>query len=318
MEHKVPFSVIYHSCEDRNPFYKVQRFKNILEFVIKQNVSNIHLKVKDHSVSGEAFELIQNTEYGYLETTPQPSSDKLPNYYDSEDYISHTDSKRNVFEKVYHIVRTISLKNKLNLINSFSSEEKNLLDIGCGTGDFLQTAQQNGWNVSGIEPNQDARNIANKKTNDAVFETDQLLKFEANRFDVITLWHVLEHLPNLEHQIATFKKLLKPNGRLIIAVPNYKSYDAEHYKNFWAAYDVPRHLWHFNQDSISKLVSKESFEVIHVKPMWFDAFYVSLLSEKYKTGKMNPIKGFCIGLISNIKALSSKEASSLIYTIKNT
>lgn len=277
----------------------------------------IFLTVKDHSVSGEEFQLIQNSKYGFLETTPQPSSGKLPEYYKSEDYISHTDSKRNLFEKVYHLVRTFSLKKKLSLINSFSSEEKKLLDIGCGTGDFLETAKQNNWTVSGIEPNEEARQIANKKTNQSVFETEQLLKFESHSFDVITLWHVLEHLPNLEDQIKVFKKLLKSNGTLIIAVPNYKSYDAKHYKKFWAAYDVPRHLWHFNKRSISKLVSEHSFKVEKVKPMWFDSFYVSMLSEKYKTGKMNLIKGFLIGLLSNIKAIQSKEASSLIYIIKN-
>ena len=276
-----------------------------------------NLKVKDHSVSGEEFQLIKNTEFGFLETTPQPSSDKLPEYYKSEDYISHTDSKRNLFEKVYHLVRTISLKKKLNLINSFSSEEKNLLDVGCGTGDFIQLALDNNWNVSGIEPNDQARKIANKKTNNSVFEIEQLLKFEANSFDVITLWHVLEHLPNLEEHISVFNNLLKPNGTIIIAVPNYKSYDAKHYKEFWAAFDAPRHLWHFNKESISKLVSKEFMKVIKIKPMWFDAFYVSMLSEKYKSGKMNPIKGFWIGLLSNIKALRNKEASSLIYVVRN-
>ncbi len=279
--------------------------------------NHTHLKVKDYSVSGEEFELILNSEYGFLETTPQPSSDKLSNYYESEDYISHTDSQRNLFEKVYHLVRKISLKRKLKLINSFPSTEKSLLDIGCGTGDFLQTAKQNNWNVSGIEPNKQAREIANNKTNDCVFETNQLLKFKESSFDVITLWHVLEHLPNLEEQVSCFKKLLKPKGTLIIAVPNYKSYDAKHYKQFWAAYDVPRHLWHFNKASISKLVSKQSMKVIKSKPMLFDAFYVSLLSEKYKSGKMNFVKGFCIGLISNLKSITTKEASSLIYIIKN-
>ncbi|PWH83907.1 methyltransferase [Algibacter marinivivus] len=279
--------------------------------------TSVFLTVKDHSVSGEEFELIQNSEYGFLETTPQPPSDKLPGYYQSEDYISHTDSKRNLFEKAYHLVRNISLKKKLNLINSYSLKEKNLLDVGCGTGDFLETAQQNNWQVSGIEPNEKARDIANKKTNNAVFEINQLLKFKPNSFDVITLWHVLEHLPNLEDHISVFKKLLKPNGILIIAVPNYKSYDAKHYKQFWAAYDVPRHLWHFNQESISKLVSKQLFKVEKVKPMWFDSFYVSMLSEKYKSGKMNSIKGICIGLLSNLKAISTNEASSLIYVIKN-
>ncbi|MEN3323798.1 class I SAM-dependent methyltransferase [Mariniflexile soesokkakense] len=283
----------------------------------KENLKLPFLKVKDHSVSGELFDLVENSEYGFLETLPQPSSETLPDYYKSEDYISHTDSRRNLFENLYHLVRKVSLKQKLKLINSFSSTKKMLLDIGCGTGDFLQTAQQNNWVVSGIEPNQEARTIANKKTNDAVFETEQLLKFEPNSFDVITLWHVLEHLPNLDEQVQTFKKLLKPNGTLIIAVPNYKSYDATYYKEFWAAFDVPRHLWHFNQLSISKLVSKVSMKVVKTKPMYFDAFYVSLLSEKYKNGKMNFFNGIWTGMVSNLRAIQSKEASSLIYAIKN-
>lgn len=281
------------------------------------NNKSIFLKAKDHSVTGEEFELIQNAEYGFLETSPQPSSEKLPDYYKSEDYISHTDSQRNLFEKVYHLVRSISLKKKLKLINSFSSESKKLLDVGCGTGDFLQTASENNWTVSGIEPNKQARKFANEKTNDSVFEIEQLLKYEESSFDVITLWHVLEHLPNLENHLKVFKKLLKSNGTLIIAVPNYKSYDAKYYKQFWAAYDVPRHLWHFNKTSISKLVSKQHMKVIKVKPMWFDAFYVSMLSEKYKFGKMNPFKGLFNGLLSNLKSIKTKEASSLIYIIKN-
>ncbi|MFY0712134.1 class I SAM-dependent methyltransferase [Seonamhaeicola sp. NFXS20] len=277
-----------------------------------------HLVVKDHSVSGEIFELIQNKEFGFLETYPQPAKEQLPEYYKSEDYISHTDSKRNLFEKAYHLVRMIALNKKLKLINSFRTENKSLLDFGCGTGDFLQTAQKNNWVVTGIEPNEDARNIANIKTNNSVFDSEQFFQLKENSFDVITLWHVLEHLPNLEEHVSIFKKLLKPNGVLIIAVPNYKSYDAKFYKQFWAAYDVPRHLWHFNKISISKLFSKISMKVEKIKPMWFDAFYVCLLSEKYKTGKMNFIKAFLNGFVSNFKSFTSKEASSLIYIIKNT
>ncbi|TNJ47063.1 class I SAM-dependent methyltransferase [Tamlana fucoidanivorans] len=277
----------------------------------------IFLKVKDHSVSGELFSLIEHPEFGFLETSPQPSSDKLSAYYKSEDYISHTDAKRNLFEKVYHVVRSISLKRKLSLIRSFASDEKYLLDVGCGTGDFLQVAQNNGWQVAGIEPNQQARGIANSKTNHAVFDIDQLSKFEENSFDVISLWHVLEHLPDLNHQIKRFKELLKPDGRLIIAVPNYKSYDAQFYNAFWAAYDVPRHLWHFNKTSMFKLMGSFGLKVTKVKPMWFDAFYVCMLSEKYKSGKLSFIKGFFIGLVSNLKAIVSKEVSSVIYIIKN-
>lgn len=281
------------------------------------HIKKVFLKVKDHSVSGEDFELVENLEYGFLETTPQPSTNKLPEYYKSEDYISHTDSRRNLFEKVYHLVRHISLKKKLRLINSFSLGSKKLLDIGCGTGDFLHIAQNNNWIVSGIEPSEQAREIANTKTNNSVFNVEQLLEFKASSFDVVTLWHVLEHLPNLGEHISVIKKLLKTNGTLIIAVPNYKSYDAQYYKQFWAGFDVPRHLWHFNQKSISSLLSSCFLKVEKVKPMWFDAFYVSMLSEKYKSGAMNPIRSFWVGLLSNMKALKTKEASSLIYIVKN-
>ena len=281
------------------------------------NTKTIHLALKDYSVSKEEFELKINEEFGFLETIPQPSKEDLPRYYESEDYISHTDTKRNLFEKVYHLVRSISLKRKLKLINRLSKDSKMLLDVGCGTGDFLFTAKQNGWNVKGFEPNPQAREIANLKTNNAVSNIESLLDLDKQSFDVITLWHVLEHLPNLEEHIQLFQSLLKPNGRLVIAVPNFKSYDAKYYKSFWAAYDVPRHLWHFSRTSISKLFSKYNMEVEETLPMKFDAFYVSLLSQKHKTGKMNPILSFWVGWRSNMKALSSKEYSSLIYVLKN-
>ncbi len=284
--------------------------------MINSTENKAYLSVKDHSVSGEEFELIYNKEFDFLETYPQPSEEKLGDYYESEDYISHTDAQRNLFEKVYHFIKGIALKRKLKLINSFNSEEKKLLDVGCGTGDFLKVAKDNNWTVSGIEPNENARAIANKKTSDSVYDIDHLLKFETKSFDVITLWHVLEHLPNLESQIAVFESLLKPNGRLVIAVPNYKSYDANYYKNFWAAFDVPRHLWHFSQTSISRLVAIKNMEVVKTAPMIFDAYYVSLLSEKYKNGSMNPFKAFWIGWKSNSKAKRSSEHSSMIYIIK--
>lgn len=287
-----------------------------MEHLFQMNQKS-NLKVKDFSVSKEEFELKVNDEFGFLETIPQPSKEDLPRYYESEDYISHTDTKRNLFEKVYHFVRFISLQKKLNIINKLSKDSKSLLDVGCGTGDFLQTAQNNGWSIKGIEPNDQARDIANSKTNNSISNIEGLLELEKHSFDVITLWHVLEHLPNLEEHIQIFKSLLKPNGRLVIAVPNFNSYDANYYKSFWAAYDVPRHLWHFSRDSISKLFSKYDMKVENTLPMKFDSFYVSLLSQKHKTGKMNPILGFWIGWCSNFKALSSKEYSSLIYVFKN-
>jgi 2-polyprenyl-3-methyl-5-hydroxy-6-metoxy-1,4-benzoquinol methylase len=275
-----------------------------------------YLSVKDHSVSGEEFLLLYNSELEMLETSPQPQGEKLSDYYKSDDYISHTDTKRNLFEKLYHFTRTIALKRKLNLINSFQTESKTLLDIGCGTGDFLQTALKDDWQITGIEPSSDARKTANKKTNNTVLEVEQLERLNPNSFDVITLWHVLEHLPDLETHVYVFKRLLKPNGHLVIAVPNYKSYDAKHYKNFWAAFDVPRHLWHFSQNSIKRLFAKADFKLEETYPMKFDAYYVSLLSEKYKSGFMNPIKGLWTGLQSNLRAKRTGEYSSLIYVLK--
>ncbi|MGB0973692.1 MAG: class I SAM-dependent methyltransferase [Flavobacteriaceae bacterium] len=273
------------------------------------------ITIKDHSVSKEVFELRYNPEFDMFETSPLPSPSELSKYYETEDYISHTDTKRNLFEKVYHVVRSYAIKNKIALINSLS-EKGTFLDIGCGTGDVLKAAQNNGWTITGIEPNEKARAIANLKTNNKVFDSSELNNLKAGSFDVISLWHVLEHLPNLEEHISLFKRLLKPNGKLIIAVPNHKSYDAKYYKEYWAAYDVPRHLWHFSQTSIKLLFSKFGMTVTKILPMKFDAFYVSLLSEKYKTGYKNFIKAFFIGLRSNFKAKQTSEYSSLIYVIE--
>lgn len=277
----------------------------------------LYLVTKDYSVSGEEFQLLYNIETEMLETYPQPNQDKLPEYYKSEDYISHTGSKRNILESVYHIVKEFSVKRKLRLIKAISPKGKTLLDFGCGIGDFLKVAQKRKWSVIGIEPNDEARRLANLKTNNAVYNIDKLDRLNQNNFDVITLWHVLEHLPQIDETMSVLKNLLKHNGVLIVAVPNYKSYDALYYKNFWAGYDVPRHLWHFSKSSISKIVEEQQMVVIKTIPMYFDSYYVSLLSEKYKTGTLNPLKAFWIGTVSNIKAKLNGEYSSLIYIIKN-
>lgn len=275
---------------------------------------NVFIKVKDYSVSNESFNLLLDDELQLLKTFPQPTLDKLPSYYESEDYISHTDSKRSLFEKLYHLVKTNAIKNKVSLIIKENNAIGKLLDIGAGTGDFLNQAKNTGWNCIGIEPNEKAKNIAISK---GVHFVNSLEELESNTFDVITMWHVLEHVPDLENQIKTLKRLIKPNGTIIIAVPNFKSLDAKYYKSFWAAYDVPRHLWHFSKTSIQKLVAKEDLKLHKVKPMWFDSFYVSLLSEKYKTGKMKFLNGFFFGFVSNCYGIMKREYSSHIYIIKN-
>ncbi|MFC6097373.1 class I SAM-dependent methyltransferase [Flavobacterium qiangtangense] len=281
--------------------------------MISKNLKN-YLTVKDNSVSKETFELLYDENLDLLITSPQPSENNLGRYYESDDYISHTDGKRSVFEKAYHFIKNIALKNKLSLINDLQKSKGNLLDIGAGTGDFLLVAKQNGWKTIGIEPSEKAKAIAEKK---GVELKSNLSNFADHSFDVITMWHVLEHVPNLKNQITELKRLIKPNGSIIIAVPNFKSFDAKYYKEFWAAYDVPRHLWHFSKTAIEKLFAQEDLRLEKILPMKFDSFYVSLLSEKYKTGKMNYLKAFSIGLKSNLKAKNNFEYSSHIYVLKN-
>lgn len=272
------------------------------------------LTVKDFSVSKEIFDLHYDATLDMLVTYPQPELDKLGRYYESVDYISHTDSKRSLFEKAYHFVKGIALKNKLQLINAEQASKGQLLDIGAGTGDFLLVAKNDGWNTIGIEPSEKAKTIAITKGISFVPDTSSLA---SHSFDCITMWHVLEHVPDLDFQIKELKRLLKPTGTLIVAVPNFKSYDANYYQEFWAAYDVPIHFWHFSKKAIEMLFQKENMKLNKVLPMKFDSFYVSLLSEKYKTGKMNYFSAFFVGLRSNWKARHTNEYSSLIYVLKN-
>jgi len=294
----------------------------ILSPINKNNKLKEYLKCIDYTVSKKTFFLLQDLESELLITSPQPKSEDLGAYYISDAYISHTDSTKSLFDKVYQVVKNYTIKKKVALISNCTRETKTILDIGCGTGDFLVACKKKHWNVIGVEPNEKAQSLAYEKLNviagsNFSIEKDISNINTNNKFDVITMWHVLEHIPNLEEYIGQLKNLLKPNGTLLIAVPNYNSFDAKHYKQFWAAYDVPRHLWHFSKKAISFLFEKENMKVVKILPMKFDSYYVSLLSEKNKTGNSNIIKAFLIGLKSNILARKNMEYSSLIYKIKN-
>jgi len=273
---------------------------------------NFPLTVKDYLVSNEEFILEFDAEKEMLLTNPQPEASKLSQYYESEQYISHTDNKKGLVPFLYHVVKRRSLKNKLGLIKSLKKDAKSILDIGAGTGDFLSFIQSESRSVTGIEPNPKARELAKNK---GFFLEEDIKNVKGKLFDVITMWHVLEHIPNLEETIIDLESLLKPNGVLIVAVPNFYSFDAAYYKSFWAAFDVPRHLWHFSKVSMNKLFT-DKFSLLKISPMVFDSFYVSILSEKNKTGKINFLKAFFVGLISNLYALSTMEYSSLIYCYK--
>lgn len=270
------------------------------------------LDLKDYSVSQENFSIVRNDDLDLLITVPQPNSNELWKYYQTEDYISHTSRRESLIDKIYHAVREIAIRSKVDLVNE-KQQRGSVLDIGTGTGDFLLALKQDSWETIGVEPSDIARNLASQKGLDIRDSTSQL---PSNSYDVITMWHVLEHVPNYDQQIAELKRLLKTTGTLIVAVPNYKSFDAEHYQKYWAAYDVPRHFWHFSQTSIRKIFDGHGIELKDVRPMKFDSYYVSLLSEKYKTGKSNYLKAFWIGFKSNWKARKTSEFSSITYILE--
>jgi 2-polyprenyl-3-methyl-5-hydroxy-6-metoxy-1,4-benzoquinol methylase len=283
----------------------------------KINQNKIFLKSKDYAVTGQAFDLCYSSKTGMLVTSPQPSLDALSTYYKSENYISHVKAKKTLFQTIYFSVRAITLRQKLKWVSVHKNKGNRILDYGAGVGDFVRAAQNDGWDCIGIEPHIKARTIANEKKQYTVYPVEHLKTLQPNSQTVITLWHVLEHLHNLEQHIRTFKQLLKPSGRLVVAVPNFKSYDAQYFKSYWAAYDLPRHLWHFSKESISTLFEDFDMEIESIYPMIFDSFYASLVSTKYQMGRMNVLKGLTIGLLSNLKAYFSGEYSSLVFVIKH-
>lgn len=271
---------------------------------------------KDYTVSQESFNIVSCNSCGFKFTNPIPEFSELPKYYKSEDYISHSNTKKGLISQLYHIVRSYTLRGKLKLVSKYVAKGV-ILDYGCGTGMFLNECDKNGWKTYGMEPDAGARAIANGFALKVKENKSELTRsFPEVRFNAITLWHVLEHVTDLNDTLKFFKERLSTEGVLIIAVPNYTSHDAKHYKEHWAAYDVPRHLYHFDLSSASQLLQSFDFELVETKAMKFDSFYVSMLSEKYKTGKINYLSAFMSGLVSNFKAKNAANYSSVIYVFK--
>ena len=284
--------------------------------VCQNNTFEKYLEVKDYTVSNENFQIVGCKSCGFKFTNPRPNSNEIGEYYKAESYISHTNTSKGLIAKIYHTVRKYTLKSKVNLINRLCPQKGKLLDVGCGTGMFLNQANENGWKVSGIEPDSGARQITEKSI-EAIIKTEILSSFQNEQFNIITMWHVLEHIHLLNETINWLKERLYEDGLLIIAVPNHESKDAELYQEKWAAYDVPRHLYHFSQKSITKLFSEKGFQLKETLPMKFDSFYVSMLSTKYQNGKINYFKAFIDGFRSNHNAKKNKgNYSSLIYVFK--
>ncbi len=275
---------------------------------------------KDHTVSKLMFVVYKCNDCEALFTQDIPSQDAIAAYYASENYISHSDTQKGFINKLYHLIRKRTLNSKKKLISSETGMKSgNILDVGCGTGAFLNTMQQADWKATGLEPDEATRLKAKLLHHIEVLPSNEIYKLPAVTYDAITLWHVLEHVHELHEYTEQLKNILNVSGKLFIAVPNYTSYDSKFYKENWAAYDVPRHLYHFSPKSMNILMEMHGLKVEKKIPMWFDAFYVSMLSEQYKNGNGNIMNAIFTGLLSNFKTVFNKEkCSSVIYIVSKT
>jgi SAM-dependent methyltransferase len=272
------------------------------------------MKIKDHFLTQEIFELKDTEISGVFKTFPIPAN--LNPYYDSENYISHHQDSGSLKEKFYKYLQRFNLNYKKNILSKFIQTGPKILDYGCGAGEFLKYIEKD-FQPLGFEPNESARNAAKNKLTKAKIISD--LNFIENQsLDAITLWHVFEHVENQDDVLNQFHQKLKQGGILIIAVPNPGSFDAKHYGKFWAAYDVPRHIFHFTKTGMENLFKSKSknWNLKKIRPLLLDSFYISMLSEKYKKSSLFWLKGFIYGGISNFKASKNYEFSSLIYIIE--
>ncbi len=300
---------------------KFNRMKEITTCLIcGSGQQELFLVCKDHTVSQKDFQIKRCKDCGFKFTSPRPADSELGAYYKAESYVSHSDTKKGLINTLYHWVRSYTLIKKLQLVMHHTGLKKGrILDYGAGTGAFLDTCKKNGWDATGIEPDETANKVMAEKFSISSYPNLGAAKATSalHDFDVITAWHVLEHVPDLKETIQTLKESLKEKAKLIVAVPNPTSHDAAVYKSNWAAYDVPRHLWHFAPADMERLMKDSGFKLIKTLPMIFDSFYVSMLSEQYKTGRKGLLKAFWVGLRSNLKAnKTGKEFSSQIYVFQ--
>ena len=275
------------------------------------------LEATDYTVSHRQFSIWECAGCSLRFTQGIPPPEEAGSYYASDKYISHTDIREGVVNRLYHLVRALTLRKKLQLIRRTAVlQQGSLLDIGAGTGAFLYAAKTAGWQVTGLEQDEQTRSRAVHLHGISLYPAEDLFNLPAENYDVITMWHVLEHVYELHASLDQVKGLLREQGRLLVAVPNYTSYDATHYGSFWAAYDVPRHLYHFSPAAMKTLLGQHGLKLLGIKPMWFDSFYIAMLSEQYKNGKGSLPASVWTGFRSNAGALRNPErCSSLIYII---
>lgn len=286
--------------------------------VCQSALLNAFITCKDYTASKDTFNIVQCASCGFRFTNPRPEEAEAGKYYQSEEYISHSDTRKGLINNLYHYARKFTLKKKLKLVISVSNKQQgNILDLGCGTGAFLNTCKESGWQVQGIEPSAGAREFARKNYGLALNDVNTWEKISSGSLDVVTAWHVLEHVYKLEDEVQQVKRSLKSDGTFVVALPNCSSADAQFYGPYWAAYDVPRHIWHFTPADVKRFFEKQGFMLQSVLPMPWDAYYICMLSEKYKMGSVNYGRALVHGWASNMNAKKNENAwSSQIYILK--
>ena len=287
--------ILLSSC----PFCKSSKLENFLN-------------VTDYFLSKEEFSIYSCVDCGLKFTNPRPMDANLSDYYQSEKYYSHSKKKNGLVPWLYQIIKRKNIRTKYQQIVPAKKTGK-ILDIGCGTGDFLLYCKEKSWKIYGIEPDKGARRIAEALLQQEIFSANETNQWDDSTFDIITMWHVLEHVSDLNMQFIELQRLIKKGGKLVLALPNFQSYDSVYYNEHWAAWDVPRHLYHFNKQMISRTASKYGFELLESLPMKWDSYYVSLLSEQSKGSALPIIPATIRGFISNLKASKSGDFSSKIY-----
>lgn len=277
-----------------------------------------HFTCTDHFISKEVFVINRCGTCGFLFTQDYPAENEISRYYESADYISHSDTSKGIVNKIYHLIRQLMLRKKKTIVEKLTGlKNGNLLDVGSGTGHFASVMKNSGWSVTGIEINEKARNFSTSAFNLEVIAPDHISELKAESFDCVTLWHVLEHFHDPHKYISDIISLLTPGGICLVALPNSSSFDAKYYNSFWAAFDVPRHLWHFDPDTFGYFSRKSGMKDEGCMILPFDVFYISVLSEKYKGSYWPFIKGITRAFWFSILTVFRRNgSSSVIYILR--
>ncbi len=276
-------------------------------FHVEQNKKNFHCETKDYLVTGEKFKVYMDQNNIIGRTHPIPKKEEMDKYYESEDYYPHSLKKKNLLTFLYAISRKYMHLKRLIWMRSYLKNNTRVLDYGCGSGDFVKYLRSKSIDAYGYEPR---HNFCEHDflTNEKIWKN--------KKYDIIILWHVLEHIHNPFVLIQSLKKRLNKKGKFFIAIPNFKSFDSKHYGKYWAGYDTPRHLWHFSRKSIHLIAKKNRFSIFKEKGLHLDSIYVSYLSEKHKRKHFPLLFGVVIGFVSILNSLFTKESSSFLFVLK--